>query len=581
MSFIERNAKTIETFLFGFIVFYPWYFVGNGVDLTDTGFWLTYYKNFFDTPESAINAFPVWFSLIIGSVTNFLLGGFGVFGFNIAQIITMYLSLYFIYRLLRSYTSKLFLLILLSVTIVFVNIDASTVVNYDALTALFYLMAIYFIYIGLSERKNRYLLISGVVIGLNIFIRLPNLLGLILIISILYFDYISNSLNVNTVKRISWVFFGCLITVVAVLGFMKFIGHFDFYLDGLSKLLEKSRDSSQGHKVSSLLQSFISDYVYAIKEGAFLTLCLLLIAWCCQVCAFKKVLFSIVVFLTSVLIALYLMKISNIFDNHNYYYLDKGIFGVYYILLGFVLFKTSKSMPDFSTIALLSLLITVLIPLGSNTSLRKAISGMYIGLPVILIYLNLVKSLNVRLIILNNSTVKYLRICLLSSIAIFSLITSTLYFASYCDSRKKHQMLTSIEHPLLKFKYTTPQRADVLTNVLNALKSIEKNYEYMFTFGRIPLLQYLSDKKQYIDNPNPLFESSNKIEIKLKEASEVKSLPIVVSAKTDTSRKEWPVESNRVSSNPAMNDVIQQFLEKNNYVIYWESDDFKILVPGN
>jgi len=60
------NSKRIEILLFLFLVLYPWYMVISGIDMTDTGYWLTYYKNFFDTPSSIIRAFPTWLSLVIG-----------------------------------------------------------------------------------------------------------------------------------------------------------------------------------------------------------------------------------------------------------------------------------------------------------------------------------------------------------------------------------------------------------------------------------------------------------------------------------------------------------------------------------
>ena len=575
MNFINNN-KNIQNLLLVFLLLYPWYFVISGIDMTDAGYWLTYYKNFFDNPESVIRGFPVWLTLVIGASANKLLGDLGLFSFNIMNVLIIYLSLYLSYKILNSFTNKTTMLFTLAISVVFINIDRSSIVSYDNLTVLFYLIAAYFIYYGLVEGKKNYLFLSGIVLGLNIFIRFPNLLGIGLIIVIFYYNYISNTKVKKSLKEISYVLAGYSFSIIAVVLVLKSIGHFELYVEGLNAMLATGKGPSDS---PSLIKTFLNDQLFAFKYGVAFIIGLIVFSWLSKFWNKSTVISFIMLFVLSGLSTLYVMKISYILQYPNYYFLHMGVIGIFYISLILIILKTLKIDPKFSTIALITFLIIELIPLGSNTHLRKSVGGLYLGLPIILIYLYSLSTIKLGPFLLESKQVLFLKKYVSLTLILFSVIVSTFYFAAYCDNGNKFKMTSTSDIPLLKYNLTTEERADTLIDVLENLKQYEDKYEYMFTYGRIPLIQYLSNTKPFIDNPNPLFETPNAIKIKLDIAAKNKSLPLVIQSKTVTSAKTWPAKRYKVNKSTKMTLMIQDFLKKYNYTSVWQNDDFEILVP--
>ncbi len=581
MHFSRNNLIHFSLYLF--LILYPWYMVISGIDMTDTGFWLTYYKNFWNDPASMIKIFPTWLSVVIASSINSMFNEIGLFGFKAMHIMLIYLSLILVYKMLKPYTSKTLLLLSLSVTIVFVNIDLGTIINHNNLTAFFYLLAIYFLYFGLIDNNRKYFLFSGVILGLNIFIRFPNLLGIGFLLPILYYDFITHKPLKESFKKSLLLVSGYLVSILFTLTVMKAIGQLELYGQGLHGLMHTAKESSNTHNLFFMLNNFLKDQLSAFGYGTVFALGIIFIGWISNLWNHSQKLSWLLAFILSCITVFIIMLVSHILSQPTYYFIHKGIIGLFYIILIFITLKNARTSPAFSLLALIAFLLIEILPLGSDTHLRKYVRGMYFGLPIILVWLYNLSSLQLGLFSLGKNRVFFLKKYISVTLVLFSIIVSTFYFAAYGDNRAKFSMTATVDHPLLKYNLTTQTRADTLTELLNVLPKYTIHYNYMLTFGRIPLVQYLSSTKPYIDNPNPLYETPLTLEKKLLKAQKEKDLPLVITAKTQTNAKSWPTEREKIPLTnkryKQQNTIIKNFLKKHNYVKVWENDDFIIFTP--
>ena len=79
------------------------------------------------------------------------------------------------YNLLKKYLNPEYLKIGLLLVVLSLNNDIK-VLNYNTLSSLFYIVAVYFLFQGLQKNKIMNILTGGFFVGLNVFIRAPNIL---------------------------------------------------------------------------------------------------------------------------------------------------------------------------------------------------------------------------------------------------------------------------------------------------------------------------------------------------------------------------------------------------------------------
>ena len=179
-------------------IMYPWSMYG--FNMQDEGWVLTAYQNIFSHPQDVSYNFLYYNSMLVGGVWEYLFGEYGLVAFRVLRIIVEVLKALIVYFLLRRYCNKwiifagYFLLLMRSTNIVYPYYD------HNQLTSLLSLLAIFLLMKGFENKEKAIPFISagGMVIGLNIFTRLPNITLLSLFVTIALFYFLSRD------KRRSW-----------------------------------------------------------------------------------------------------------------------------------------------------------------------------------------------------------------------------------------------------------------------------------------------------------------------------------------------------------------------------------------
>jgi len=161
--------------------------------------------------------------------------------------------------------------------------------------------------------------------------------------------------------------------------------------------------------------------------------------------------------------------------------------------------------------------------------------------------------------------------------------TRELWMQTYRDNDMRSAMTVGIDHPLLRGVRTTPQRANVVGEVLDALQGYVKPGDPLLSFESVCMLHYLSGTIPFAGNAWPIQFTPDDFSRELEaDFLAYGKSPIAVIAKQETSSDGWPQEGALRASNMAVADrnVFYEFLDTHGYVPVWENDTFMIFEPS-
>jgi len=460
------------------------------------------------------------------------------------------------------------------------------IIHYNNLTSLFFILSVFFLYNGILHKKNNFIFFAGFILGLNIFIRFSNILGIILIITIFFYGYLKKDKLSTQTKQALILLLGWIISILIVFIIMKLLGHYKLFLNSLTNLFGMALDSSSSHAGENLLRKLYTDHLSVIKYSIRTIVITILISKI--FCKVNRYLRDFALLLFSIIIVFYYfydLRISYIF----------ALVGVMYIVLLISIISFEKNNINIRLISLIALIVLFITPLGSNNGIRNAKYGMWLALPIsiglLMQIMEIQGDLNFTIDLnkiygkfkMNKQEMLFAKIIILIFCFTFMSIFSFKY--TYRDTTNRLAMHYSIDHPKLKMIYTTKERSKVVEELLSELSKYVQKGEYLFTFEQISLLYYLTEAKPYLYNSWPMLYQPNELKSAIEKASKEKEeLPIIVRAKRSTSNFEWPnnpevglIESERHTGNRI---IIKKFIDKYFYKIVWENDFFQILLPN-
>lgn len=180
---MEKNKRVNEKIIkSGRIIFWGIYFlfflpiINKGVDVTDTSFYLVKYKYFLDNNVS-VHDFGIVLTELIGGLLYNILPSYQLLCFNVLGIAAYCTCGLLTWKMLKEYKKE---------QIIFPGIFGANLLaisfiktlNYNVISALLFYISVYCLVSGLMEEKRKNLYFSGVIIGLNVFTRFPNILHL-------------------------------------------------------------------------------------------------------------------------------------------------------------------------------------------------------------------------------------------------------------------------------------------------------------------------------------------------------------------------------------------------------------------
>ena len=159
------------------LVLYQMLGVFFGMDIADAGFYLTFYDNIFTHPGSVEYNFMYYLNGVIGGAFQALFPSMGICGMRLLGVAFNTLCAIILYYALRRHVDER--AIALGCALVVASFIAPPYTFcYDLCTIVFYVLAITLLWRGLERNSTLMVALAGVLAGLNILVRIPNVLGL-------------------------------------------------------------------------------------------------------------------------------------------------------------------------------------------------------------------------------------------------------------------------------------------------------------------------------------------------------------------------------------------------------------------
>ena len=219
----------------------------QGLDFTDMGYWLTGYQQLYTFPQAIGDGIVNWLTYFIGHGFGMLLGG-TVLSYKLGYVLVVTATAVLSYVALSDVFGRSRVLAALTLlTALYAGKALGNWVGYNNLTALFYLLGATLLYHGLVKQKLIFIVIAGVVFGASVFVRLPNVLGFVLVSAIGLYAFASQW---HWRKSLAWsAWFGAWYLLGMTMVWLLIVGsgHDALYLKGIDWIVDMAADGGSSH----------------------------------------------------------------------------------------------------------------------------------------------------------------------------------------------------------------------------------------------------------------------------------------------------------------------------------------------
>ena len=575
----------------------------HGFDLTDEGYLMSIYQWFSTDPAFAQGAGGYPLTAYWGSLLNGWLQC-GILGMRLSGIILVALIELILFFYLRRTCNTSMALIGIVIQAVFVAQDPKPF-GYNTLTAFIGLIALIAVIEGSLRNHYSLLFIGGCLLGINVFVRIPNITELaFLLIPIVSNVSKSKGLEIRT-KRIVLqtipILIGFIVTMVLTWQYMVQIGASQQVIDLIASI-RGTLGGNSTHSSGSMIQTYLTNYTLALWFSIVFILTIIIIAYSLK--SRWKIVMLIGIFAAFMILYHNIYMKSNMLgDNILSLMNGLGIMGSCYYL--------NKDL-RLRVLAIAAIISSIVFPLGSDGGFQTMWIGTWLLLPVGLsgIYSLLKKASSsnttASLSIVNSnkstsyplldiSTKKLYFGYLFAVLILFVTVVIKIEHKAYYDPGNRYSKTTPIHSPMAKGIYASKERAMIINPLLDELKKYVKPGDVLLVYDSSPLLYYLTETRPFAGISWPCVFYGQLYVQKFEAAeSQAKHLPIVVMQYYITSNKwsevypyyyhlpeEGGFDEEGMFSSNEMKLNIRRFLKEHHYQMAWTNNYYRIYVPDN
>lgn len=555
----------------------------QGFEVCDEGFSLTFYQQIFHDPSSVEYCFVYWLSGLVGGLWYQLYPEGGILWFRILAIIFNTSTLIIGYKILKNYIKSRYVLIGL-LMVLFVNDYGFLAFYHNHLTAFLAILSIYFLHEGIVKENYVLLAISGFIIGVNIFTRLPNVTLFVFILAIPFASHLNGyRITKSTIPMLVFIL-GTVIGVISIFALLYSLGQLTIMKRALSVLGNLGHAEDSGHNVISLLKNYVFNQKKVITQLFKLLIVSIIILSAIKY--FKRnIMITRIIQLFGVFAFFLLFKSGGI---HIVYAL--GYLGIFGTLL------TKQNHESVKIVALMALLMMLFLPLGSGGSIGS--SGymcIWLAIPFFLHFVSIVVNSDFIFKTKYDAISSYFLkdffkpLTLILVLGFFVEKAYSISQEAYFDKGNRFKKTYSINNKYARGIFTTKERADIINDLLAHLDNYVKPNDYVLFYDNAPMLYFLTDTRPYMFNPWVWIYDQGSYEMQLERAQkEIPVLPVVVQQKFNTIYEfSEPIPDYMSETKENSNDYSQgrtiatnKFLKKYDYKIVWSNEYFNIYKPN-
>lgn len=582
--------------IFGYLVA----IIFQGVDLLDEGFHATLYQRIFDDPTSVKYGFFYWLSGISGGLVLKSAPGLGLWGLRFAGVLVSLSTILISYRLLKKLIPKGVWQISVVLLVLYINNEPKDI-HYNIISALLYFLAAWLMFSGLRNRRPLMVLGCGMLLGINIFSRLPNILG-VGFVAVILFDAIITKRRIS--QLVAYIFYftlGLVSAFMFVVWIMKAMGHLTAYTESLQFLFYLSANSAKKDGLAGSYSPFklitlpVRQHIIAILT---------------------------IIFMLSIMVIfkIFADELKKVFRGK--FRADLAMWGLLCFGMLFIIFTERIVIKDltylftgFCTVTALiyilgsfsyeekmlsfiGLFIMLVHPLGSAPGIMTVmIYSLWISFPLGVKMLSdifgqdfILKgqwgSLRTFNISLEHSFL-YKSMLWMAVMVMIICIHHIIVYPYFFDRHNRFTMYSGINSDNMKFIYTSRARAKALNELLEASSRYAKKGESVLAFDAFPMYHFMTETRPFLSSSAPLYFTTGHFENEMRASIEKSGLPVVIRQKIWMVHEgsTWPEsifagESLQDGLSKGRNEIFAQFLINYKYHEVWSNQVFSIMLPG-
>lgn len=527
----------------------------GGFEFRDSGFYMTFYENIYSDPESVSYNFMYYLSGIIGGAILSLSPTCGLLVLRVLGFLVNILAAVFLYDLLRRILPAY--QVRMGIAVVLISYIAFPICFYsDLLTAFLLVAALSCLFIGLTERKRVRFLIGAVLLGFNVFARIPNILDFLFILLIPLYSYYYRKSNISLFSYWGLFLFGFMSGILMVLWLMYGLGHLAVFKENMWDLFSLASDRENTHGFANLVMAQGKAY-FRVARGMCIVLLILYLYYYGAMHRFKVVSCRILVY---ILLFLYFLK-----ENPVTVLCAISLLG----LLGNICVGKNREVAYCSWMALLMILI---MPLGSDYAMYNNGSIVY-WLSIPLAFHFFLSGFVQKKNILSFGCNEFMKI---TGVFILVCILKVGFQGLYRDEGFLLERRFAFSEQELSGIYSSREKVELIRDFKREVVPLLREEPFLFVYGGAPMLNYLSHKKPFMGCSWPDLLSYDLLKKRLDKAVDY---PPVLLLKFDTTKSELEFREELDKENDK-DLLVKQFLHTGNYHVAFEDEYFLLYLSG-
>ena len=527
-----------------------------GVDLCDTGYYLTFFENIFKAPASVEYNFMYYLSGVAGGALDALLPEDGKWlAMRVVGVLCNVGIIVILARTLRR------VLPATAVILGFLMVVASLVqfpytFNNDLMSALLWVAALALTFKGITGGTWRHLLLAGVFVGVNIFTRIPNVLAVGLAVMPLIAHYYIKRPWCECWRRCGVMLLGMAAGVVAVIALMMALGHWEIFKQNMADLLGIATGSSgeASHNAGGMVMEMLGFYGQCLMVGL-KAFALWVAFWAIRRFIGNSALRWLAWLVVAALLVYFMWHQSHIMH---------PLWVMCVVGLVYVIFKGGKC----AVAAWLGLFMLLVFPLGSDGATNNGGIIAWMAAPVAALFWQRRENIVFPL--------AFIVVGLLQTLAV----------GAYFDGGALWHKTATINDSRAAFIHTTLKRALIINETLPELKKWLHEGDTLLCYGSIPMMNHLTHTVPAIGCSWPELLSAEALSARLNELGgahpailrqKFNNLGPYWSEATDDYLETYPMQDDKFLQQDKM-DVLKQWMAAAGYHMVWQNQWFAIYI---
>lgn len=472
--------------------------IGQGITVTDTGY---NYGNFMNFSEmDSMWAFATYLASGLGAIFTHLPFGTTMLGLNfytgLVKAAIALIAYWFCIRKCEWPRELVFIGEVIALGLCW----CPTALLYNYLTYLLFTVGAAFLYMALVREQNRYFVFSGICLGMNVFVRFPNLAEMALIVCVWLCGIIKKKKPDKVAKETLFCMLGYLIGAGVILIFIVCKYGLNEYISGIQALLGMTIEA-EGYTLYSMIVETIAAYVRSMKWLLGLVLLCLVGMMGERICPKRFIKTKTIIYTILIVILFRVYKALGMFNFKYYTYESMFQWAVVFLMLtllaGLFVIFSKRTMYENKVMASLVIVIIVITPLGSNNQLYSAINNLFLAVPFVLYNIWLLCKSEKQNIALKTTLILFL----LAFLAQSFLFGTGFVFRDGMGGEERDYKVEGNE--VLAGMRTTRENANTLSQLTTYIRINALENEEVILFDNVPSLAFYMNLKPAMSSTWP------------------------------------------------------------------------------